>query len=202
MKYKYCEHCGKQLHNKQQRFCSSKCSAAARHHQIVQDWLDGKSTGRYGGVNGELKRSIRDYLLEQANYTCQWCGWSKRNPYTGLIALEIHHKDGNHENSRPENLEVICPGCHSLTPNYKNSNRGSGKRKRGRDSQPTQKREYENSHITREELKTLIRTMPFTKIGQKFGVSDNSIRKWCKRYGLPHKSSIIHSFSDEEWQKQ
>lgn len=28
----------------------------------------------------------------------------------------------------------------------------------------------------------------FTKISKKYGVSDNAVRKWCKKYGLPYKS--------------
>lgn len=202
MEHRYCEYCGKQLQKKQRRFCSSKCSAEARHQKIVQDWLDGTSTGRNNGIHGELKHTIRDYLLQQANYTCQWCGWNRRNPYTGLIALEIHHKDGDHENSRPENLEVICPSCHSLTPNYKNSNRGKTKRIRVPQEPDVEPQQYVNPHVTRSELKNLIRTTSFVQIGHCFGVSDNSVRKWCKRYGLPHQSSVIHSFSDEEWQLQ
>lgn len=51
----------------------------------------------------------------------------------------------------------------------------------------------------REELKKLIRSMPFLKIGQKFGVSDNSIRKWCKAENLPYKSSEIKKYTDDEW---
>lgn len=52
---------------------------------------------------------------------------------------------------------------------------------------------------SREELKYLIRTMPFTRIGQQYGVSDNAIRKWCDAVGLPRKSSVIKSYTDEEW---
>ena len=37
---------------------------------------------------------------------------------------------------------------------------------------------------SREELKSLIKTIPYTRIGKMFGVSDNSIRKWAKSYGL------------------
>ena len=51
----------------------------------------------------------------------------------------------------------------------------------------------------REELKKLIRSMSFVKIGQKFGVSDNSIRKWCKAENLPYKSSEIKKYTDDEW---
>lgn len=53
----------------------------------------------------------------------------------------------------------------------------------------------------REELKQLIRTLPFTKIGEMFGVSDNAIRKWCISYNLPKKKTEIKKYTDEEWEK-
>lgn len=53
----------------------------------------------------------------------------------------------------------------------------------------------------REELKELIRTKPFTQIGLMFGVTDNTIRKWCDAENLPRKKSDINSISDEEWAK-
>lgn len=53
--------------------------------------------------------------------------------------------------------------------------------------------------IGREELKKLIRNTPFIKIGEMFQVTDNAIRKWCKRYGLPMKKSLIQKYTDEEW---
>ena len=52
---------------------------------------------------------------------------------------------------------------------------------------------------SREELKQLIRTTPFTTIGKQYGVSDNTIRKWCKMYNLPFKSSEIKKISNSEW---
>lgn len=59
----------------------------------------------------------------------------------------------------------------------------------------------EKMPVTREELKLMIRTMPFTKIGKHFGVSDNSIRKWCDKFNLPRKKTEINKMSDEDWQK-
>ena len=53
---------------------------------------------------------------------------------------------------------------------------------------------------SRDELKELIRTMPFTKIGKKFGVSDNAIRKWCISMDLPSKSLEIKKYADEDWE--
>lgn len=52
---------------------------------------------------------------------------------------------------------------------------------------------------TREKLKSEIRSMPFVQVGKLYGVSDNAIRKWCARMGLPDKSTVIKMYSDEEW---
>ena len=54
---------------------------------------------------------------------------------------------------------------------------------------------------SRDELKSLIRTTPFTKIGDKFKVTDNAVRKWCDSYGLPRRVSEIKKISDEDWEK-
>lgn len=55
--------------------------------------------------------------------------------------------------------------------------------------------------ITREELKALIRSEPFTKIGERFKITDNAIRKWCDTYKLPRTKKEINSYSNEEWEK-
>lgn len=59
----------------------------------------------------------------------------------------------------------------------------------------------EEMPITREELKNLIRTFPFTQIAAKYKVSDNAIRKWCDKFGLPRKKTEIKQYSNEEWEK-
>lgn len=53
---------------------------------------------------------------------------------------------------------------------------------------------------SRDELKKLIRTMSFTMIGEKYGRTDNAIRKWCDSYSLPRRKSDINRFTDEEWE--
>lgn len=52
---------------------------------------------------------------------------------------------------------------------------------------------------SREELKELIRTTSFIKIGEKYGRTDNAIRKWCDYYDLPRKKADINKISDEDW---
>lgn len=54
---------------------------------------------------------------------------------------------------------------------------------------------------SREELKKLIRNESFLKIGKRYNVSDNAVRKWCKTYNLPYKSFVIKSISNDEWDK-
>ena len=51
----------------------------------------------------------------------------------------------------------------------------------------------------REELKNMIRTLPFKTIAQNYGLTDNAIRGWCENYHLPTKKHEIINYSDEEW---
>ena len=54
---------------------------------------------------------------------------------------------------------------------------------------------------SRDQLKNLIRTLPFTTIAKNFNVSDNAIRKWCDLEKLPRKKTQINKYSEEEWKK-
>ena len=44
---------------------------------------------------------------------------------------------------------------------------------------------------SKEELLNLITNMNFVEIGNLYGVSGNSVRKWCKNYDLPFKRNDI-----------
>ena len=44
---------------------------------------------------------------------------------------------------------------------------------------------------SKEELEGLIYSTSFVKIGKMYGVSDNTIRKWCKAYGLPYRAKDL-----------
>lgn len=50
---------------------------------------------------------------------------------------------------------------------------------------------------SRTKLIELILTKPFTKIGEKYSVSDNSIRKWCKAENLPYRKVDIEEQRNE-----
>lgn len=38
----------------------------------------------------------------------------------------------------------------------------------------------------------------FSKISKKYGVSDNAVRKWCKYYSLPYKTTDLRMLSDDD----
>jgi len=62
---------------------------------------------------------IEDGIKEER---CERC---KLNEWMGLaIPLELHHIDGNRFNNEFNNLQVLCPNCHSLTDNNSGNNKG------------------------------------------------------------------------------
>lgn len=52
---------------------------------------------------------------------CEKCGWAEKAT-DGRIPLELHHINGNRTDNRLENLQVLCPNCHSLQPNHRGKN--------------------------------------------------------------------------------
>jgi 5-methylcytosine-specific restriction endonuclease McrA len=55
------------------------------------------------------------------------CGWDKINPITNNVPIELEHIDGDSTNNSLENLKLLCPNCHSLTPTFGALNKGNGR---------------------------------------------------------------------------
>lgn len=56
---------------------------------------------------------------------CEICGWSKKS-IDGRIPVELDHINGNHYDSRIENLRILCPNCHSLQSTHRGKNKKMG----------------------------------------------------------------------------
>lgn len=68
--------------------------------------------------------NLRKRLLKEGikKYECECCGNSM---WMGKpIALELHHVNGIKDDLRLENLQLLCPNCHSFTDNYRGKNIG------------------------------------------------------------------------------
>lgn len=123
----FCSICHKQLHRADRKYCSVKCQHYSYYNQFVVQWKKGLEDGNRGINTKILSRHIRHYLLEKFGDKCFRCGWDQKHPKTLVVPLEVNHIDGNAENNKEENLELICPNCHSLTPSFRNLNKGHGR---------------------------------------------------------------------------
>ena len=71
----------------------------------------------YSNSDRLKKRLIKEELME---YKCNECDIKKWNGK--YIALHLEHKNGIHNDNRLENLELLCPNCHSQTKTYAGRN--------------------------------------------------------------------------------
>lgn len=123
----YCINCGKELtgNRNNKKYCSVKCQCEYKNKEYINNWLNGNIDGIVGKYG--ISQHIRGYLFKKNNNKCQICGWGEVNPHTGNVPLEVHHIDGDYTNNSEENLQLLCPNCHSLTETYKNSNKNGRK---------------------------------------------------------------------------
>lgn len=160
------------------------------------------------------QRTLRKYYLigNYTPYICDICGqppfWNNQT-----LTLILDHKNGINTDDRLENLHWVCPNCNQQLPTTGSKNTAYKKEivknlcidcgieiSKGSDRCRTCNGKHrENNVVSRETLKHLIRTVPFTEIGRMYGVSDNAIRKWCDKYNLPKKVSEIKTYSNEQW---
>jgi predicted RNA-binding Zn-ribbon protein involved in translation (DUF1610 family) len=122
---KICPNCGNVVNKRQRTYCNNSCQQAYQRRLLTQSWLIGEIEG--GNVHG-CRSFVRRFVLERANYKCEKCGWDELHPITGKTPLQINHINGDPFDHRPENLEAICPNCHSLTDTFGNLNRGNGRK--------------------------------------------------------------------------
>jgi hypothetical protein len=68
----------------------------------------------------KLKQRLFSAGLKQQK--CEICGWSQVAS-DGRIPVELDHINGDHMDSRLENLRILCPNCHSLQTTHRGINK-------------------------------------------------------------------------------
>lgn len=143
---------------------------------------------------------IKTYLLRDGikEWKCEKCGGVEWNSIP--IPIQLHHKDGDIHNNTLENLELLCANCHAQTDNYAGrKSSAQNKCKRCGKNIPNSRefcskscanktREYPDrykvAHPSKQQLKKDMESMSWLAIGRKYGVSDNAVRKWARKYDL------------------
>ena len=120
---KVCEFCGNSYTSKrsESRTCSNECDNKRKVKERLEEWF---SSGKRPS-----KRTVKEFLLAEQNGKCASCGIS--TVWNGKpLVFDLEHKDGDSENNTRENLELLCPNCHSQTDTYKAKNKGNGRHAR------------------------------------------------------------------------
>jgi len=125
-KEKKCLQCDNPIPNRN-TYCNNTCQMKFQKRKDF-DLID---EGKFDelGCKQNIDRVSKQYLISIHGDKCMNCGWDQLNEWTNKIPIQINHVDGNPENHKMENLELLCPNCHSLTEYYKSRGKGRKWRK-------------------------------------------------------------------------
>lgn len=81
---------------------------------ITKDILNGQYP-QYQTYKLKLRLINEGYIKD----ACSICGWNQKPDGREYTPCELDHINGNPTDHRLENLRLLCPNCHSLTPTYR-----------------------------------------------------------------------------------
>ena len=114
-----CKHCGKGYVKNANRIGHERfCLDNPDRIEKERAWDQKRREAIENTPFEELPQSWRRYkILIDQDGCCNKCGIKKWNGE--LITFELEHKDGNNQNNSRENLELLCPNCHSQTKTWR-----------------------------------------------------------------------------------
>jgi len=103
--------------------------------------------------------------------------WFKKNKNS--VSIGTRDKDGKFVKREKKIYKLICNN-----PNCKNEFASKFKDQKYCCAKCNSISQRKVVRPTKDELEKEISIMPMTLIGKKYGVSDNTVKKWCKSYGI------------------
>jgi hypothetical protein len=162
-------------------------------------------------TRSSLKRRLYDTGLKSR--ACELCGQGEQ--WRGLrMSLILDHINGVHDDNRIENLRIVCPNCAATSATHCSRNLprnmcptcGREFRRRTARQKYCSQRCWHESEACKaikargrrrkverpsyEQLLADLRELPWVAVGAKYGVSDNAVRKWVRRYEA-ERSGIV-----------
>ena len=158
----------------------------------------------------KLKEKLLQYGLKLNK--CEICGCES---WLGKpINCQLHHINGDNRDNRLENLQILCPNCHSQTDNYcgqANKHKEEekyfcevcGREIKGKTSKycpSCAARLRKKLTVSKEEFINVLKECDGVRLraAKELGVSETAIRKWCKIYGLPTKSKDLRDLLNKQ----
>ncbi len=86
----------------------------AVNQRPIEDYLENKAYIRSSKLR---ERLIREGYFERQCSSCRGKIWLGK-----AMPLELDHINGDPVNNGLENLRLLCPNCHALTPTYRGRN--------------------------------------------------------------------------------
>jgi Zn finger protein HypA/HybF involved in hydrogenase expression len=139
----------------------------------------------HGGSSSSLRiRLIKEKYFEHKCYCCNNTLWLDKP-----IPLELEHVNGDKFDNRIENLTLLCPNCHALTPTYRGKNKKIGNISRSLEIK---------KHTNIEKTKTIKVCLNCPKIvGQsKTGLCDTCYKKTLRTVVRPPIDQLLQEIQD------
>lgn len=137
---------------------------------------------RFKNGNAIKSANMVDAIVALRGRKCENCGFETwlEQP----ITLEVHHKDGEHLNNELDNLQLLCPNCHSYTENWRGKNIQTAQEKvaTAKKKEPVSEEELIESLRTHTSVRQALIAVGLTGAGGNYD----------RAYNLIHQYNIEH----------
>lgn len=119
-----CLHCGtekvvkKSTRTDVNKYCNNICQGNYQFFNITLPKF----------YRGEISNrpTLKRVLVHLFGDKCAECG-SPPLHNDKPLSMQVDHKDGNAGNDMPDNVQLLCPNCHTQTPTFGAKNKGNGR---------------------------------------------------------------------------